>query len=58
VGDDPIYDVKGPTEYGMKAVWIDLGVQPGNPQADTVVSCLRDVPAAIRELARPRSAMA
>ena len=51
IGDDPVYDVQGPQNFGMKAVWIDAGIHTDKPQPDAVVHRLRDVPAAIAELA-------
>lgn len=58
VGDDPLYDIIGPREFGMKTVWIDHGTAQDQPPADAVVFQLGDVPAAIDRLARARSATA
>ncbi|MCR9105612.1 MAG: HAD family hydrolase [Gammaproteobacteria bacterium] len=54
VGDDPHHDIGGAKAMGLKTVWMNGRNKPwpGGARADYEVTNLRDLPAAIRALAR------
>jgi HAD superfamily hydrolase (TIGR01509 family) len=53
VGDDPEHDVAGANALGMHTVWMNSRNRswPGGPPADRVIANLRELPAAIAEIA-------
>ncbi len=44
VGDNPVDDIKGARDFGLKTIWIDRGDRKTTPEADFHTRDLRDIP--------------
>ncbi len=44
VGDNPVDDIQGAREFGIKTIWIDRGDRESVPDADFRTGDLRDIP--------------
>ena len=53
VGDDPIKDVDAANRVGLKTIWLQSPArpEPGETEADQVITDIRELPAAIAKLA-------
>ena len=53
VGDDPVHDIQGAQQVGMRTIWVNLRNKdwPGGLTADQEIRTLKDLPDAISQIA-------